>query len=446
MGSTPRSCSPTSSCHWPRSASASRSCAGTGPSSRSRSGSKSDLDAPPTARGGDRPRPRDRRRSDRRGRARRPLDRLRRGALHARELPHRGRPVPHVRADKVRSCTPSPSSGMALPDRLADLALASLRAQVDAGRRAIQLFDSWAGALSPADYAAIRPSLPRAKVLAGARGARRAPDPLRRRHRRAARPHGRCRGRRDRRRLARAAHRPPRFASGRERRCRATSTRRSASRLGGRGRPRRRQVLARPQASRATSSTSATACCRRPTLACSPGSSRSSTRGGPPRGDGSGVTGAPTGCSSWRTGRRRRPHRWRPSTPTSAAAVPRRGAARRARRALRGDRRGLPATARAPPTGGGDPAAAGGRLLWAVPCTLGNKHSDPRIEDCGRAARRRRRPRIVGLVLAPALFERKRRRVHRPCRRARKDLGLPTAFHRAVERRSRHRSSCSPSG
>jgi uroporphyrinogen decarboxylase len=40
----------------------------------------------------------------------------------------------------------------ALLDRLADIAIASLRAQVGAGARAIQLFDSWAGALSPTDY------------------------------------------------------------------------------------------------------------------------------------------------------------------------------------------------------------------------------------------------------------------------------------------------------
>ncbi|MFZ2057003.1 MAG: uroporphyrinogen decarboxylase [Acidimicrobiales bacterium] len=37
-------------------------------------------------------------------------------------------------------------------DRLADIALATLRAQVKAGASAIQLFDSWAGALSPSDY------------------------------------------------------------------------------------------------------------------------------------------------------------------------------------------------------------------------------------------------------------------------------------------------------
>jgi uroporphyrinogen decarboxylase len=40
----------------------------------------------------------------------------------------------------------------ALLDRLADLAIASLRSQVAAGAQAVQLFDSWAGALSPADY------------------------------------------------------------------------------------------------------------------------------------------------------------------------------------------------------------------------------------------------------------------------------------------------------
>ncbi len=40
-----------------------------------------------------------------------------------------------------------------LLDRLADLALASLRSQIDAGASAVQLFDSWAGSLAPDDYA-----------------------------------------------------------------------------------------------------------------------------------------------------------------------------------------------------------------------------------------------------------------------------------------------------
>ncbi len=39
-----------------------------------------------------------------------------------------------------------------LMDRLADHAVASIRAQLDAGASAVQLFDSWAGVLAPADY------------------------------------------------------------------------------------------------------------------------------------------------------------------------------------------------------------------------------------------------------------------------------------------------------
>lgn len=39
-----------------------------------------------------------------------------------------------------------------LLDRLADIALVSLHAQIDAGARAVQVFDSWAGALNRSDY------------------------------------------------------------------------------------------------------------------------------------------------------------------------------------------------------------------------------------------------------------------------------------------------------
>jgi len=39
-----------------------------------------------------------------------------------------------------------------LLDRLAGIVIASLRAQVEAGAAAVQVFDSWAGLLSPADY------------------------------------------------------------------------------------------------------------------------------------------------------------------------------------------------------------------------------------------------------------------------------------------------------
>ena len=53
-----------------------------------------------------------------------------------------------------------------LLDRLADLALASLRSQVAAGASAVQLFDSWAGALSLSDY--LRYAQPASrKVLTG---------------------------------------------------------------------------------------------------------------------------------------------------------------------------------------------------------------------------------------------------------------------------------------
>ena len=40
-----------------------------------------------------------------------------------------------------------------LVDRLTDMALASLRSQIDAGASAVQVFDSWAGILSPRHYA-----------------------------------------------------------------------------------------------------------------------------------------------------------------------------------------------------------------------------------------------------------------------------------------------------
>jgi uroporphyrinogen decarboxylase len=45
-----------------------------------------------------------------------------------------------------------PPTWQALVDRLADMAVASLRAQVTAGAAAVQLFDSWAGCLSPSEY------------------------------------------------------------------------------------------------------------------------------------------------------------------------------------------------------------------------------------------------------------------------------------------------------
>ncbi len=59
-----------------------------------------------------------------------------------------------------------PALFASLLDRLADLALTSLRSQVEAGAGAVQLFDSWAGALEPADYrAAVLPSV--RKIFSG---------------------------------------------------------------------------------------------------------------------------------------------------------------------------------------------------------------------------------------------------------------------------------------
>jgi uroporphyrinogen decarboxylase len=45
-----------------------------------------------------------------------------------------------------------PDLWFALLDRLADMAIASLQSQITHGAEAVQLFDSWAGALSAADY------------------------------------------------------------------------------------------------------------------------------------------------------------------------------------------------------------------------------------------------------------------------------------------------------
>ena len=58
-----------------------------------------------------------------------------------------------------------------LMDRLADIAIASLLSQVEAGAAAVQLFDSWAGSLSPDQYrGSVAPHSARVLAAAGATG------------------------------------------------------------------------------------------------------------------------------------------------------------------------------------------------------------------------------------------------------------------------------------
>ena len=115
-------------------------------------------------------------------------------------------------------------------ERLVQHAVASISAQLDHGARAFQLFDSWAGALSKADYDAVRPA-----PLGGACSPARRPPPggarhpLRHRLRPPARVDARRRPERARPRLAHADRRRPPRASAPTSSCRATSIRRSCS-------------------------------------------------------------------------------------------------------------------------------------------------------------------------------------------------------------------------
>ena len=61
----------------------------------------------------------------------------------------------------------APEVWHALMARLADITATFLRAQVDAGVDAVQLFDSWAGALSLRDYRELRPAALRARCSPG---------------------------------------------------------------------------------------------------------------------------------------------------------------------------------------------------------------------------------------------------------------------------------------
>jgi Uroporphyrinogen-III decarboxylase len=64
-----------------------------------------------------------------------------------------------------------PALWHALLGRLADITISFLRIQVDAGASAIQLFDSWVGAVSPDDYRhAILPHTSRIFAALGSAG------------------------------------------------------------------------------------------------------------------------------------------------------------------------------------------------------------------------------------------------------------------------------------
>jgi uroporphyrinogen decarboxylase len=80
-----------------------------------------------------------------------------------------------------------PTPGTRCSRRFAECFARYVREQVDAGADVIQLFDSWVGVLSPADYAEfVRPA-----QRAHPRRGRRADDPLRHRNDGAAASDGR---------------------------------------------------------------------------------------------------------------------------------------------------------------------------------------------------------------------------------------------------------------
>ena len=85
------------------------------------------------------------------GGARHPADRLQRRALHAGRVCHRGQrqpQLPHVKGLMMSD----PAAWHDLMSKLSAVVGAYLLAQARAGAQALQLFDSWVGQLSPADY------------------------------------------------------------------------------------------------------------------------------------------------------------------------------------------------------------------------------------------------------------------------------------------------------
>ncbi len=114
-----------------------------------------------------------------------------------------------------------PGAWHALMSKIARALSRYLNAQIEAGAQAVQLFDSWVGALSPDDYREF--VLPHTREVIRGRDARRPRHPLRHGHGRASGVDEGGGRRRHRPRLAR----PPRRSMGAARRrrpCRATST------------------------------------------------------------------------------------------------------------------------------------------------------------------------------------------------------------------------------
>ncbi len=283
-----------------------------------------------------------------------------------------------------------------LTERLAAMAVASLRAQIEAGAQAVQLFDSWAGSLAPDEYA--RFALPATRAVLDGIADLGVPTIL------FGVGTGELLGlmgyggiRRRRRRLARPPRRGAPACRARATRCRGTSTPRSAWRRGPSSRtPAEPCSPPRADGTRhaATSSTWVTASCPSRTRASWPPSSNWSTRR--PRGhdDGRPADGARHAGEP----RARSP----PSTRASGAAARRRRSnwpTSKARYAAIGgvSPLALRTAAQVDAVRAALEARAPGRYV----VSFGAKHTDPLIEESAALLGAAGLERVIGLVLTP---------------------------------------------